>query len=44
MYKISDVQLFGEDFLCAPYHGWSHNAEYVVDIKYGDWCKPVKER
>ncbi|MCB2355193.1 hypothetical protein [Clostridium estertheticum] len=44
LYKISDVQLFGEDFLCAPYHGWRHNAELVVDIKYGDWCKLVKER
>ncbi|MBU3215036.1 hypothetical protein LL033_00100 [Clostridium estertheticum] len=44
LYKISDVQFFEEDFLCAPYHGWSHNAEYVVDIKYGDWCKLVKER
>ncbi|MBU3157145.1 hypothetical protein [Clostridium estertheticum] len=44
LYKISDVQLFGEDFLCAPYHGWTHNAESVVDIKYGDWCKLVKER
>ncbi|MBW9172380.1 hypothetical protein K2F43_14315 [Clostridium estertheticum] len=44
LYKISDVKLFGEDFLCAPYHGWSHNAEFVVDIKYGDRCKLVKER
>ncbi|MBW9153003.1 hypothetical protein [Clostridium estertheticum] len=44
LYKISDVQLFGEDFLCAPYHGWRHNAEFVVDIKYGNWCKLVKER
>ena len=44
LYKISDVQLFGEDFLCAPYHGWNHNAEAVVDIKYGNWCSLVKER
>lgn len=44
MYKISDTQFYGEDFLCAPYHGWSHNAEFVVDIEYGDWCKLVKER
>ena len=44
LYKISDVQLFGEDFLCAPYHGWNHNAEDVVDIKYGNWCSLVKER
>lgn len=44
LYEISDVQLFGEDFLCAPYHGWSHNAEAVVDIKYGNWCHLVKKR
>lgn len=44
LYKISDVQFFGEDFLCAPYHGWRYNAESVVDVEYGDWCKLVKER
>lgn len=44
LYKISDVKLFEEDFLCAPYHGWNHNAEFVVDIKYGDWCSLVKQR
>lgn len=43
-YKISDVQIFEEDFLCAPYHGWSHNAEAIVDIKYRNWCSLVKER
>lgn len=43
-YKISNIKLSGEDFLCAPYHGWSHDAESVVDIKYGGWCKLVKER
>jgi hypothetical protein len=43
-YKIADMQLFGEDFLCAPYHGWSHNAEAAVDIRYGEWCKLVKRR
>jgi len=44
LYRISNVQLFGEDFLCAPYHGWNHNAEAVVDIKYGDWCLLVRKR
>lgn len=43
-YKISDINLTGEDFLCAPYHGWSHWGEAIVDIKYGQWCKLVKER
>ena len=44
LYKIFDVDLIGEDFLCAPYHGWNHNAEFVVDIKYGNWCALVKKR
>lgn len=44
LYKIADFKLYGEDFLCAPYHGWSHNAEASVDIKYGNWCSLVKER
>lgn len=43
-YKISNIDLRGEDFLCAPYHGWVHNAELYVDITYGDWCKLVKRR
>lgn len=43
-YKITDINLSGEDFLCAPYHGWSHWGESIVDIKYGEWCKLVKER
>jgi hypothetical protein len=43
-YKISDIQFHGENYLCAPYHGWSYIAEAVVDIKYGDWCSLVKER
>ncbi|QAT39867.1 hypothetical protein [Clostridium sp. JN-9] len=43
-YKISDLQFYGENYLCAPYHGWRYMAEAVVDIKYGDWCSLVKER
>ncbi len=43
-YKISNLEFHREDYLCAPYHGWSHAAEAVVDIKYGGWCKLVKER
>lgn len=43
-YKISDIDLRGEDFLCAAYHGWRHNAEFYVDIVYGDWCKLLKKR
>lgn len=43
-YKISNITLIGEDFLCAAYHLWQHNAEAVVDIEYGNWCKLVKKR
>ncbi|WP_197090979.1 hypothetical protein [Bacillus sp. FJAT-27231] len=43
-YKIHDMTFHGEDFLCAPYHGWDHEAEAVVDVKYGEWCKLVKKR
>ena len=42
-YKISDLQFYGENYLCAPYHGWSYMAEEVVNIEYGGWCKLVKE-
>ena len=42
--KIEDLILFGEDFLCAAYHLWQHDAEAVVDIEYGNWCKLVKKR
>lgn len=44
VYKISNLKFYGEDFLCAPYHGWAHNAEASVDIRYGNWCSLVKER
>ncbi|MGG3802689.1 hypothetical protein [Metabacillus fastidiosus] len=44
VYKIDDLHFYGEDFLCTPYHGWSHDAEAVVDIKYGNWCKLVSRR
>ena len=43
-YKIADLTLTGEDFLCAAYHLWQHNAEAVVDIEYGNWCGLVKKR
>jgi len=43
-YKISDLQFHGENYLCAPYHGWNYIAEEVVDVEYGDWCKLIKER
>ena len=41
-YKISDLHYFGENFLCAPYHGWQWDAESNVSIRYGDWCGLIK--
>jgi hypothetical protein len=41
-YKISNLEILEEEFLCAPYHGWSHNGEASVEIKYGGWCSLVK--
>ncbi|MFZ5966217.1 MAG: hypothetical protein ACOYVK_03490 [Bacillota bacterium] len=43
-YRIANMEFYGEDFLCAPYHGWAHNAEASVDIRYGDWCALVAKR
>ncbi|CAM4273550.1 hypothetical protein BAMA_20490 [Bacillus manliponensis] len=43
-YKIANIDLYGEDFLCAPYHLWQHNAELVVETMYGEWCKLVKKQ
>lgn len=43
VYKISAVRLFGEDFLCAAFHGWDHDAMAVVEIKFGQWCKLLKK-
>ena len=42
-YRISDLEFYGENYLCAPYHGWNYDAESVVGIKYGGWCSLVKE-
>jgi hypothetical protein len=44
LYKISKMKLFGEDFLCAAYHLWQHDAEAVVGIMYGEWCKLIKKQ
>lgn len=43
-YKISNLEFTGEDYLCAPYHGWSYDAESSVEIRYGGWCKLIKEQ
>lgn len=43
-YRINTNQQIREDFLCAPYHLWEHDAEAAIDIKYGEWCKLIKKR
>lgn len=43
-YRIADIIKNAEDFLCAPYHGWDHTGEDVVDIKFGEWCKLIQKR
>lgn len=44
LYKIDNITLTGEDFLCDAYHGWRQQGETVVDIEYGNWCKLIKKR
>jgi hypothetical protein len=44
LYKITNIELNGEDFLCAPYHGWRYYAEMYVDTVYGGWCKLMEKR
>lgn len=44
VYKIDNITLIGEDFLCAAYHGWRQLGEDVVDVEYGNWCKLIKKR
>ncbi len=37
-YYIDSLTLSPEDFFCAAYHGWAHNAESYVETVYGNWC------
>lgn len=41
-YKISNIDMKGENYLCTPYHGWASDAALSVEIKYGNWCKMIK--
>ncbi|MEH7443883.1 hypothetical protein V7201_16340 [Bacillus sp. JJ1122] len=43
-YKIEEITHKGEDFLCAAYHGWAHDAEANVDVMYGEWCHLIKQK
>ena len=42
IYKISNIDINDENYLCTPYHGWSNYGELSVEIKYGNWCKMIK--
>ncbi|MEH7885678.1 hypothetical protein V7654_15365 [Bacillus sp. JJ1609] len=42
-FKIEEITRTGEDFLCAAYHGWAHDAEANVNIRYGEWCHMIKQ-
>ena len=42
VYKISNITVTPEEYLCAPYHGWFYSGEYSVQIKYGNWCNLIK--
>lgn len=41
LYKINDMNFYGEDFICAPYHGWKYYGELYVETKYGNWCNLI---
>ncbi|MBM6839892.1 hypothetical protein H9X77_17185, partial [Clostridium saudiense] len=42
IYKISNITIIPEEYLCAPYHSWFYSGEYSVSIKYGHWCNLIK--
>ena len=41
VYKIKDMMYTPENYLCAPYHGWSWDAKSLVEIEYGGWCSLI---
>lgn len=42
IYKISNITVTPEEYLCAPYHSWFYSGEYSVQIRYGGWCNLIK--
>lgn len=40
-FKIDNIRILPEDYFCAPYHYWQHNAEMKVNAMYGNWCKLI---
>ncbi len=37
-YKIVNMDYTGENYLCAPYHGWAYDAQTFVEVEYGNEC------
>lgn len=44
LYYIDSLSLTPEDFFCAAYHGWAHNAELYVETVYGNWCGMIMKQ
>ncbi len=44
LYYIDSLSLTPEDFFCAAYHGWAHNAELYVETVYGNWCSLIMKQ
>ncbi|MEG1409918.1 MAG: hypothetical protein RSD36_08745 [Terrisporobacter sp.] len=40
-YRIVNMNFTPENYLCAPYHGWSYDAKTFVEIEYGNWCNII---
>lgn len=40
-YRIVKMDYSGENYLCAPYHGWAYDAQTFVEVEYGNWCSLV---
>ena len=41
-YKINHIEYYPENYLCAPWHGWSYNALTNVEMRYGEWADMIK--
>lgn len=42
-FKILDISITPENYLCAPYHGWVYDGASKVEVEYGNWCKLIKK-
>ncbi|HHW45748.1 MAG TPA: hypothetical protein GXX17_02415 [Clostridiales bacterium] len=42
-WKLQSINILGEDFLCAPYHGWFYDSQAVMEIVYKENLKIINE-